>query len=177
MDRVEEIGIVIVIIACLVTLCNTTIIPIMFPIIILALFIGISNNFTHSRFVSAKTAQSASLPQTPNMRNPEVASELSEKKEISSTPDNKIESKEDKPKSTMNNFNYTIQGMQARLDERIFQKETLYQNRESRVRMLNSMYKELVDHSVKSDPFLRKADDASSGCEPLRGYAKPHMIG
>ena len=73
-------------------------------------------------------------------------------------------------------FPYTHQAMQTRREDFIFRSEPLKQSTEARSRMLNSMYQELLDTSVKTDPGLRRVSDTSDGCEPLRGLVKAHIV-
>jgi hypothetical protein len=80
-----------------------------------------------------------------------------------------------KTTSTMNFHAYTHAGMQARLDEHVFRPDTnLRQSYSSRERVLNGMYKELLETSVKNDPALRSKSGDS--CEPIRGKSKPHIL-
>ena len=73
-------------------------------------------------------------------------------------------------------FAYTNEAMQARREDFIFRSVPLKQSTEARSRMLNSMYQELLDTSVKTDPGLRRLDDTTDGCEPLRGMVKAHIV-
>lgn len=73
-------------------------------------------------------------------------------------------------------FPYTHQAMQTRREDFIFRSEPIKQSTEARSRMLNSMYKELLDTSVKTDPGLRLVGDTTDGCEPLRGMVQAHII-
>ena len=74
--------------------------------------------------------------------------------------------------ATTDAFQYTPQGMQAKLDERQFRRIDSMQPREARIRMLNALYQEMLDTSVKGDPAMQRKDDASDGCAPLRAAAR-----
>ena len=69
-------------------------------------------------------------------------------------------------------FAYSSAAMQARRDEFVFRGEPKRQSTESRMRMLDDMYRELLDTSVKSDPALRPVDSKGDGCQPLRGLQR-----
>lgn len=187
MERVEQVGIIVVVISCVVAMCNRYMTPMLLPVVVLVLFVGISNNLTHASFISARKARQPvkpsekTLPQTTNKRHKKVnADSDTTKDDIKGSA--KEEENEDKekdppppPPGRMDIFQYTPQGMQARLDERQFRYIPTSQPQEARVRMLNSMYQELLDASMKGDPGLRRKGD-EHGCEPIRGRTKPHML-
>ena len=76
---------------------------------------------------------------------------------------------------SVNGFAYTMQAQQVRRDEFQFRPVVEYQASDARERMLNSLYKELMDVSVKRDPALR-LPNTSDPCEPLRGLTIPHIV-
>tara|TARA_B110000046_G_scaffold181012_1_gene212505 strand:+ start:790 stop:1422 length:633 start_codon:yes stop_codon:yes gene_type:complete len=73
-------------------------------------------------------------------------------------------------------FAYTNEAMQARREEFAFRPTPLKQSSESRARMLDNMYQELLDTSLKTDPGLRRVGTTGDGCEPMRGLVKPHRF-
>lgn len=77
---------------------------------------------------------------------------------------------------SVNGFAYTLQAQQMRRDEYQFRPVIDYQASDARERMLNSLYKELIDVSVKKDPALRLPESSSDPCEPLRGLTVPHIV-
>tara|TARA_B110001450_G_scaffold255775_1_gene284215 strand:+ start:799 stop:1563 length:765 start_codon:yes stop_codon:yes gene_type:complete len=133
-----------------------------------------------------KAAQKETL--TPPSPSPE--STMGEKSRYPSTrnprhPENEIDKPaaqpavvptQELPRTDPYAFAYTHQAMQARREAFIFRSEPLKQSTEARSRMLNSMYQELLDTSVKTDPGLRPVDDTTDGCEPLRGMVKAHIV-
>ena len=62
---------------------------------------------------------------------------------------------------------YTPKGYADKYDELIFNKTHLRQSSESRARLLNSMYEDLMNESVKKDPYLRKTGE--TGCDLIKG--------
>ena len=76
--------------------------------------------------------------------------------------------------SSINSPEYTPDGIQKKRDEILFHKPVFYQSSDSRARMLDSMYQEMLDTSMRRDPHLRKQVDHHP--EPLRGLTKPHVV-
>ena len=74
--------------------------------------------------------------------------------------------------NSINSPEYTPDGMQKKRDEILFRKPVLHQSSESRGRILDSMYQEMLDTSMRRDPYLRKLHNP----EPLRGLTKPHIV-
>jgi len=79
------------------------------------------------------------------------------------------------PTSTIRHPDYTPDALQRRLDERTFKKVEFTQSSTQRARLLDGMYQELVDTSVKSDPYLQR-QNTQSACSPLRGHSDPSRI-
>lgn len=197
MNRIEQTGMLLVVLACIVAVCNRYFMPMVLPVVIIVLFVGLSNNMTHATVVSArKAAQSAKaagpkkpppLAQTKNPRHkpPPGAAPPAEDEEPAAPPpppessEGAEEEKAPPPRpslATTDAFQYTPQGMQAKLDERQFRRIDSMQPREARIRMLNALYQEMLDTSVKGDPAMRRKDDTSDGCAPLRGRTKPFIM-
>ena len=126
-----------------------------------------------------------SLKQTPNPkvmkdskdeRNPDSSDETDELKQ---TPNPRINNgmvKEvsQSPKtiqpifSSMNIEDYTPEGMEKKIQERVFEKKEITQHSsDERARLLNSLYSDLISENYKKDPYLRK--EASTGCESIKG--------
>tara|TARA_B100001741_G_C16504594_1_gene576478 strand:+ start:344 stop:904 length:561 start_codon:yes stop_codon:yes gene_type:complete len=63
---------------------------------------------------------------------------------------------------------YTPKGYAEKYDELVFNNTLhLRQSSSSRARLLNSMYADLVNESVKKDPYLRKTGE--TGCDLIKG--------
>ena len=199
MNRLEQIGVIVVILGCALAVCNRYFMPMVLPAVIIVLFVGISNNMLHTSVISARKAStsnktgsgSASLPQTKNPRHKAVNETESEDtklppnaKDKEETGDEGSDEQTDKSTSSLpprpfahtNVFSYTLQGMQAKLDERQFRKIDSMQSQDSRARMLETLYQEMLDTSVKGDPAMRLKGDTSDGCSPLRGRTKPFIM-
>ena len=73
-------------------------------------------------------------------------------------------------------FQFTHAAMQARRDEFAFRKNPLSQTAEARARLLDDMYQELLDTSMKTDPGLKPVGTRGDGCEPMRGLTKAHLF-
>lgn len=75
-------------------------------------------------------------------------------------------------------FAYTDKDLQTRRDSFVFRKTLIHPSSESRKRMLDEMYRELVDSSTKKDPALRPTDQTSDAeqCTPLRGLRVRDII-
>ena len=159
------------------------------PIVIIVLFVGLSNNMATNNAVSAKKAQTdakdsdkkgAPLPQTvnPKHKKPEVPEVATSKLGAGNDANKKANDAKSEAvsKNRMHVFQYTPQGMQAKLDERQFRRIDQRETRDGRARFLDALYQELLDSSVKGDPALRIKNDDSDGCEPLRGRTKPYMF-
>tara|TARA_B110000008_G_C16943456_1_gene553450 strand:+ start:351 stop:899 length:549 start_codon:yes stop_codon:yes gene_type:complete len=64
---------------------------------------------------------------------------------------------------------YSPKSQEKKYDEMIFNPEMhLRQSADSRARLLNSMYSDLLNESVKKDPYLRGPDDKDA-CQMKRG--------
>ena len=73
------------------------------------------------------------------------------------------------PRSTIRHPDYTPSAVQRRLDERQFRKVAHTQSTTQRARMLDDMYRELLETSRKADPYLLAPGVADSdGCQPAR---------
>lgn len=70
---------------------------------------------------------------------------------------------------------YSAIGMQRRLDERTFQKPPAFDG-DTRARLLEDMYRELVESSQKTDVGLRPAHGSIDACVPLRGRNRAHIV-
>tara|TARA_B100000945_G_scaffold319442_1_gene326648 strand:+ start:1007 stop:1465 length:459 start_codon:yes stop_codon:yes gene_type:complete len=81
---------------------------------------------------------------------------------------NKQTSNIERISSKYNIHDYTPKGQNDKRDEFIFNKNIHYnQSSDSRARLLNSMYSDLLNESVKKDPYMRKTGE--TGCEMTRG--------
>jgi len=70
--------------------------------------------------------------------------------------------------SKYNVTRYTPKGYAEKYDELVFNNTLhLRQSSSSRARLLNSMYSDLVNESVKNDPYLRKSGE--TGCNTIQG--------
>lgn len=185
-----------VIACCVVTIFCRHTTPVLMPVVVLILFVGLSNNITSSVAVSARKTQmqrnaSTSNPELPQTKNPrhKKSAHIGTKNTARSTenaPKSPAVSNDQMPNenaavaeepSRMDIFQYTPQGMQAKLDERQFRRIDTRETRDGRARVLNSLYRELLDSSVKGDPALRrKGAVESDACEPLRGRTKPNLV-
>lgn len=189
MGQHETIVLCSIIICCIFTIFNRKMTPIVMPVVILVLFVGLSNNISTNNAVSAKKAQTdakdpekkvAPLPQTVNPRHkkPEVPEDATTK--VGAGNDSNKNANNAQSEARIDNrthvFQYTPQGMQAKLDERQFRRIDPRETRDGRARFLDALYQELLDSSVKGDPALRIKNDDSDGCEPLRGRTKPYMF-
>lgn len=138
----------------------------------------------------------SSLPQTANPRASEAGGESTTKEEVDTTshestraasgelkqtPNPRLASAEPQPRtesstdvggshfvfSHMNAAEYTPEGMQQKVQERLFKrKEVTHQTSDERARLLNSMYKDLLSENYKKDPNLFEA--GSTGCDLIR---------
>ena len=112
----------------------------------------ILNNETYSKFVDfsfASARRVSNLPQSANPRyeTTEEIEDEQEKEETNELPKNL-------PNAKINAFEYTNSGIQQKRDEYIFRKQPIVQTSESRAKMLDKMYEELLENSVFGDPFL-----------------------
>ena len=74
----------------------------------------------------------------------------------------------------MDAHEYTPRGAAERWNAHAFRRQVdPYQSAGSRRELLDSMYKELLDTSVRADPYLRKQGDVA-GCHPAR--APPRVV-
>lgn len=118
--------------------------------------------------VSAGISQN--LKRTPNPRH--VRKEATETEVVEQPP---VESKENVVETPTKRFasrydipRYTPKGYAEKYDELVFNNTLhLRQSSSSRARLLNSMYADLVNESVKKDPYLRKTGD--TGCDLIKG--------
>lgn len=69
--------------------------------------------------------------------------------------------------SSINDEAYTPKGHVDKFQERQFRGEIPRQTSSQRARLLNSMYADLLNESVKKDPYLRHS--GSTGCDYTKG--------
>ena len=90
----------------------------------------------------------------------------------------KVETQDKKPPFYFDNlpanprpYMFTEKQMQERRDEFVYRKTLIHPSSDSRKRVLDEMYRELVESSAKKDPALReqKANSDAEQCTPLRG--------
>jgi len=70
----------------------------------------------------------------------------------------------------------TIEDMQRRRDALTYKKEHLQPSSASRSRVLEEMYKELINTSIKRDPALRENAKKGENCAPLRGLRAVNAV-
>ena len=181
MTPVELILAIIVSICCTRLMLNTlsTHMPLLIVVVIMVLCTNASYSTTSATARSAKKAGVADVKQCRNPR-------------FESSEETKGEAKEGEPKerpkedptenlahlntASMNHDDYSVKNHQTRRDAFIFQSPVRdYQSRSSRESMLNSLYQELLDTSVKSDPGLR-AQNVSEKCAPMRGVKENSTV-
>lgn len=192
----ETIGLIVVGLVGLILFCDGMVLRIVVPIVAIGLFVSISSNVSRDMYTSARKAaaessdKTAALPQTVNPRAqtresastnaaPPPAEELPQTKnprriqtfEDEDAPPVVTPNKPTIAPNSILKFEYTPMGMQAKREEFIFRHDPLRQDSDARARILNSMYQELLETSVKTDPGLRRTED---GCAPLRGLTRPH---
>ena len=73
-------------------------------------------------------------------------------------------------------YHMTIEDMQRRRDALTYKKEHLQPSSASRSRVLEEMYKELVNTSIKRDPALREKTKEGENCAPLRGLRVANAV-
>lgn len=115
----------------------------------------------HLQRNAATSAQLSDLKRTPNPRaNPPSTEEV---KPVEAP----------KPVERISNHYgshmYGPKALQARYEDRVFSKTFSHNQNssESRAKLLNSMYQELLQESVKQDPFLRTPEGSS--CDTTKG--------
>ena len=116
-----------------------------------------------------------SIKSTPNPRYTSTDSDKTTEQEDTQVNPERPASLFETPTSTIRHPDYTPAALQRRLDERTFKKVEFTQSSAQRARMLDGMYKELVDTSVKRDPYLQRQKTKST-CSPLRGHTDPNRI-
>lgn len=128
------------------------------------------SNYRFSNSVSASKASAyvdKNLNSTPN---PAIAgSDPSAQREKDKVGQEAQEApKLEKVTSHMNAKEYTSQGIQEKYENRVFRSELQHrQSSDSRARLLNSLYSDMLTENVKQDPYLRKTSD--SNCETIKG--------
>lgn len=136
--------------------CKEYVIIIIIIGMLMAFTFNSPSNDSFSAKVSAQVVSDTELKKTPN---PRINTEKTEKD---------IDVNQRPPTSSMRSEDYTMKGMQRKLDERTYSKTiNTYQTPASRAKLLNSMYSDMINESVKKDPYLRTKN--SSGCEVLKG--------
>ena len=70
----------------------------------------------------------------------------------------------------------TIEDMQRRRDALTYKKEHLQPSSASRSRVLEEMYKELINTSIERDPALRENAKKGENCAPLRGLRAVNAV-
>lgn len=190
----EFVGLLVVLIVWACAACDSALLRAALCVMAIALFVGISSHSTRASFVSARKAAADRLPQTSNPHhNATTGAEKKKESTHSSTTEdnlpqtvnpqkrdgarndaNKAAVATSMPRGSINDVAYTFEGQRAKLDERIFRPEPQRQSSESRARMLDAMYRELVDSSQKSDPAMREI--GSDGCDIMRGRAEPRAV-
>lgn len=69
-------------------------------------------------------------------------------------------------KSSINHEDYTPDGIEKKVQERLFSTKTLgTQSSDQRARLLNSMYSDLLSESYKRDPYLR--EEHADACDAV----------
>lgn len=130
------------------------------------------------------------LKQTPNTRtsNTTDADTKSNSEELKQTPNPRAQNNNSAPVSNpltsthiggsqyvfskTNMEDYTIEGMQKKVQERLFSKKDITQHSsDERARLLNSLYSDLISENYKKDPYMREND--STGCDLVRGNVNP----
>lgn len=131
--------------------------------------------FASARRASASSTTPASneataLPKTRNPRHLPVDETSSEGPLPKTDADEKGDTSRNYAVADPYAFAYSSAAMQARRDEFVFRGEPKRQSTESHMRMLDDMYRELLDTSIKTDIALRPVGRREGdGCEPLRG--------
>lgn len=175
----DELVLFVVVMLCTVAALHRRLVPVLVPAAGTALLIGIASSFVRQPATSAKRSllppeeeedSGAGLKQTvnPNYEAPDGSTfPPSTARTVAPAPS--------LPDSHVDLLAYTPTGVQMRLEERQFRPERGYQTGESRARVLNSLYKELLDTSMKGDPALRP-EGVNAPCAPLRGHAAAHPV-
>ena len=144
-------------------------VPFLICIVIMVLCTNASYSTPPSSVRSAKKTRVTDTNDIKQCKNPRFESKEETQKDV-------VSDDVQETISTINHSDYSIKNHQSRRDEFIFRNTVNnYQSGSSRESMLNAMYKELVDTSLKSDPGL-KAQDASESCAPVRGVKKNSLI-
>lgn len=199
MQTYECIGLVVCVIASASLYFNSQLVPVVIPFIAFYVFINITNRYVRAPLRAAQKAvaknASKKRPQTKNTRakltdgkkddksskgrskRPQTVNPRAQAKD-SSAP----QIAEPKPvsteieKGTTDHETFSLKARERRRDEHVFRRQYSGDDvhpSEKRKRILDVMYQELVETTVKTDPFLRKSEDS---CQPLRGSTKPHVI-
>lgn len=146
--------------------------PIVFILMIISVMILTmidSPQQLRNTFNGVSAGISQNLKRTPNprrvnneaMQTQSVEQPIAETKEVvKNLPNERVASK-------YNIERYTPRGYADKYDELIFKKTHLRQSSQSRARLLNSMYEDLMNESVKKDPYLRKKGE--TGCDLIKG--------
>ena len=99
------------------------------------------------------------LKKTPNPRASEIVSDKTPVRDVEHV------------RSSINAEEYTQAGMQKKREERMFsQNANHYQTTSSRATLLNTLYEEMINESVKQDPYLRSANQPEK--QSLRGQRR-----
>lgn len=134
-------------------------------IIILIVLLCTQQHQVQTRQFSNISASKAQLKRT---KNPRFVPDTSTQE-----PESKPTVKESTPpiEPVYSNYNisdYTPDGMNDKMEKRIFSRELHHsQSATSRTRLLNSLYEDLMNESVKDDPYLRI--NGETGCKSMKG--------
>lgn len=184
----EFAGLIVCAVAAFLLYCGSSLLPFLIPCIAFFMFVNMTNQYIRA---PARAAQKATLQkaekqrkQTPNPRFkkpslpdsvPTTSGGNEEGAGDYAPPQRKHVDTAFKEGSTSPEM-YSLFQREKKFDEYVFRKRydgNDFPPSEQRRRVLDAMYKELVDTSLKADPFLRKADVS---CRPLRGATSPHII-
>lgn len=148
--------VVLLIVAAVIAVCMSGCKPVMFVVMIIAtLMLTMTQYHVPYKPGNAVSAGAANLKKTPNPR--VKREEEEETKPEVPVPSSKYDIKE-----------YTPDGMNEKMQDLVFKRSPSHrQTSESRTRLLNSMYSDLVNESLKKDPYLRTS--GSTGCESNKG--------
>ena len=146
--------------------------PIVFILMIISIMILTmidSPQQLRNTFNGVSAGISQNLKRTPNPRH--VKKEATETQSVQRPAAETKEAVKDpvneRVASKYNIERYTPKGYANKYDELIFNKTDLRQSSTSRARLLNSMYEDLMNQSVKKDPYMRKKGE--TGCDLIRG--------
>ena len=114
----------------------------------------------------AAASRPAELPSTANPRHPSNAKGAKPQPQPPPPADVRLV-------GSIRHVDYTPDGAAKRRDDFLFRAPAdTFMSTTQRARVLDSMYKELVDSSVRRDPYLREKDAPDEGCRPIR--TAPH---